>query len=273
MEWSPDLALAVQLARGAGARILESREQGFTQKRKADQSLVTSADLAADTFLRERIRRKFPQDAILTEESGWSGSTGSPRVWVIDPLDGTRAFANDEPGYSVMVALVMGGSPRVGAVHFPETGETVFGERGRGVWVCGADGKIQVLLQGTPPQRARGRLTLSPASSPERRKLLVETSGMVEGRVVHGAGHKMCLVARGDAEAYFSGHGLAMWDTAAAYVLVLERGGNVTLQDGSPLYYGWNSEGEWNHQSPVLVTRGVAHQRILNALGDIGAED
>jgi 3'(2'),5'-bisphosphate nucleotidase len=270
MEWGRDLALGVQLARGAGARILESRKKGFTQERKADQSLVTSADLAADAFLRERIHRKFPQDAILTEESGWSGSTESARVWVIDPLDGTRAFANDEPGYSVMVSLVVEGIPRVGAVHFPDTGETVFGETDRGAWVCGPDGKIQVLLQGTPPQRARGRLTLSPASAPERRALLLETSGMVEGRVVHGAGHKMCLVARGGAEAYFSGHGLAVWDTAAAHVLVLERGGTVSLQDGSPLSYGWNPEQNWSHGSPVLVTRGVSHERVLHALRDVG---
>ena len=96
---------------------------------------VTDADLAVEGQILERLRAQFPDDAILSEESGQEGgSTG--RLWCVDPIDGTREYIEGRPEYAVQIGLLVDGEPVAGAVALPATGEVFWGWQGGGAW-CG----------------------------------------------------------------------------------------------------------------------------------------
>jgi len=110
------LDVARPLAEEAARRIMALRESPLVRKRKTDRSLVTNADEEADRILREGLRKAFPDHAIITEESGLDGSPRAEYVWMVDPLDGTRAYAAGLSGYSVMVGLLKNVKPFAGVV-------------------------------------------------------------------------------------------------------------------------------------------------------------
>src|SRR5258706_15331815 len=105
------VAVARELAVQAGRRIMDLRQTTLVKERKADHSLVTNADHAADDIIRSGLRRHFPTHTVLTEESGSEGGLDAEFVWVVDPLDGTRAYARGTAGFSVMIGLLRRGQP------------------------------------------------------------------------------------------------------------------------------------------------------------------
>src|SRR5688572_30214788 len=116
------LAVARDLALQAGRRLMELRQTELVRERKADRSLVTNADHEADRIIRTGLRQQFPDHAILTEESGLDGDPDSTFVWMVDPLDGTRAYAKGTHGFSVMIGLLKEGRPFAGVVMDPWEG-------------------------------------------------------------------------------------------------------------------------------------------------------
>ena len=128
------LDTAVALLRAAGQRTLRwFRSAELAVERKGDGSPVTVADRDAERFLREQIAAAFPGDAILGEEEApTTGTTG--RRWIIDPIDGTKAFTCGVPLYSNLLALEDEHGIAVGVVHLPALGETVWAGRGLGCW-------------------------------------------------------------------------------------------------------------------------------------------
>src|SRR4051812_26545878 len=100
------LEIARTLAVQAAQRVKELRQAPLALERKADRSWVTNADHEADQMIRNGLARAFPDHAILTEENGLTGSLQAEYMWVVDPLDGTKAFINNVPGYSVMIGLL-----------------------------------------------------------------------------------------------------------------------------------------------------------------------
>src|SRR5690242_2381144 len=94
------------LALAAAKRLMEMRLEPLEKQRKADHSIVTSADHAADKIIREGLHKAFPKHAVLTEESGLEGDRTTEFVWVVDPLDGTKAYVKGVAGFSVMIGLL-----------------------------------------------------------------------------------------------------------------------------------------------------------------------
>ena len=128
------LDTAVALVRAAGERTLRwFRAADLAVERKGDGTPVTAADKDAERFLREQLAGAFPGDGILGEEEApTSGSTG--RRWIIDPIDGTKAFTCGVPLYSNLLALEDEHGIAVGVVNLPALGETVWAGRGLGCW-------------------------------------------------------------------------------------------------------------------------------------------
>jgi histidinol-phosphatase len=134
------LNLAVELAEAAGRNTLAYFGVGKRDPHveyKADDSPVTEADRSSELLMREQIRKHFPDHGILGEEfDSVEGKPGAP-TWILDPIDGTRAFVAGVPLYTVLVALVDGDTPRIGVIHNPVTRETVWAERGEGCFFNG----------------------------------------------------------------------------------------------------------------------------------------
>ena len=123
--WADELAFATDLARAAGAMLLESYERVETIDYKSKRDVVTDADYASERLVIGAIKQRYPGDAILAEESGEHAGvlrddgSGNGRTWVIDPLDGTVNYANGIPFYCVSIGLVVDDRPSVGVILDP----------------------------------------------------------------------------------------------------------------------------------------------------------
>lgn len=134
------LNLAVELAEAAGRNTLAYfglKKRDPRVEYKADDSPVTEADRTTELLMREQIRKHFPEHGIVGEEfDSVEGKPGAP-TWILDPIDGTRAFVAGVPLYTVLVAVVEGNTPRIGVIHNPVTRETVWAETGEGCYLNG----------------------------------------------------------------------------------------------------------------------------------------
>ncbi|MGQ0634765.1 MAG: histidinol-phosphatase [Planctomycetaceae bacterium] len=148
------LEAALQGARAAGDLILAHYQSAnLAVDRKRDSSPVTIADRSAEEFLREKIRNRFPADAVLGEEFGETSGTSGFR-WILDPVDGTKSFIHGVPLFGTLVGVEEQGRCVVGVCHFPALRETIWAAKGKGAWWQTGD---------SPPRPARvsnvGRLS------------------------------------------------------------------------------------------------------------------
>ena len=144
------LEVAVDLVRQAGRMTLDwFRSDDLEIERKGDGTPVTAADKAAEQFLRDEITARFPDDAIIGEEqAARDGRSG--RTWIIDPIDGTKAFTHGVPLYTNLLAMNDADGPAIGVVNMPALGETVYAARGCG---CFVDGRPARVSDRTPHRR------------------------------------------------------------------------------------------------------------------------
>src|ERR1044072_6171705 len=135
------LQFAVELGRGAGDITLEYFRKSPETETKSDGSYVTIADRHAESYLREEIAKRFPDDGVLGEEESESpGRSG--RRWIVDPIDGTFAFVHGVPFYGVLIALEIEGEASVGVVNIPALGEIVYAAKGLGCFLNGEPARV-----------------------------------------------------------------------------------------------------------------------------------
>lgn len=237
---SDDHSLAVDLAARAGRLLLEIRGQGLD-----GAELKAAGDVGSHDFLMAELARLRPTDAVLSEEGKDDAARLSARrVWIIDPLDGTREFSElDRPDWAVHVALWEDGELVAGAVALPAQGQV-----------------LSTALPPRPTARTPGqplRIAASRSRPPEWLAVLAHELGGV--LVPMGsAGAKTCAVLQGQVDAYVHGGGQYEWDSAAPVVVARAGGFWASRVDGSPLVY--NAENPW---LPDLV---VAHPEIAGTL-------
>ncbi len=200
----------------------------------------------------DAIRRRFPEDIVRSEESSRIVAIDDPggRVWIVDPLDGTREFGEGRTDWAVHVALSFDAEPVVGAVALPGLG---------------------VVLRSDSPPRLRPpegtvRVVVSRTRPPEFVPALVERLAAVEVPM-GSAGAKIAAVIRGEADLYVHAGGQYEWDSAAPVAVALAAGLHATRVDGSPLRYA--------QPDPWLPDLVVCHPSlapgVLAALRDLGA--
>jgi myo-inositol-1(or 4)-monophosphatase len=194
---------------------------------KGPGQVVTAADLEVDRLLHEALLGAFPDDGWLSEERPDDGTRlRRSRVWVVDPIDGTRAFADGLPEFSISVALLIDAAPALGVVCAPASGEWFEAERNRGAWLDGA--RLRV---GAPPTLAGARLLSSRTEMRRRRwpELMPEASFTD----VSSLAYKLALVAAGRFDGLVTLRASHDWDLAAAELLIAEAGGLLTAADGA----------------------------------------
>lgn len=136
------LEFATETAHLAGRLTLGYFQAGVQVDRKADDTPVTVADRKAEELIRSRIESAFPTHAILGEEFGEAARDGATHRWIIDPIDGTKAFVHGVPLYSVLLGLEIEGEVEVGAVYFPALDEMVAAANGAGCWWNGRPARV-----------------------------------------------------------------------------------------------------------------------------------
>jgi histidinol-phosphatase len=223
----PDLLdQAVGFARAAGELTLGwFNHAELRVDAKGDGSPVTQADRAAERLLRELIAAAHPEDSIVgEEEDDLVGS--SARRWVIDPIDGTKAFTHGVATFSNLLYLEDEHGPAVGIINLPALGETVYAARGLG---CFLDGTRVTVTDRSDPDGAYLCCTGFHEWTPE---MFARVQGAGIELRTWGDAYGYALVASGRADAMFDPV-LAWWDIAALTVIVPEAGGVLTAWDGS----------------------------------------
>lgn len=231
MDLSADIALAHALADAAGAAIRPYFRAAFQQEQKADASPVTQADREAEAAIRLILERERPQDGIIGEEYG-NEREDAERVWVLDPIDGTRSFIAGRPIFGTLIALTVAGRPVLGLLDQPVTGER---------WI-GADGH-PTTIGGEP---ARTRACIYPGSA-----LFATTAPWFCGKfdilreatgdtLLGGDCYNYALLASGHVDLVVE-EGLKLYDFAALVPIVENAGGRMTDWSGLPL--GTGSDG------------------------------
>jgi histidinol phosphatase-like enzyme (inositol monophosphatase family) len=241
--------LAVELVRGAGdltTRWFASSD--LRVDRKADGTPVTDADRAAEHWVRTQLAERCPADTVIGEEEQPTEGTSGNR-WILDPIDGTKAFTRGVPLYSTLLAYDDEHGPAVGVIGLPALGQVVWAGRGRGCWWDGRPAHVS----DTPTVDGAYLTTSSFSHWPEADLLAVKRAG-AQLRT-WGDGYGYALVATGRADVMVD-HVVELYDVAAFPVIFAEAGGRFTSLDGDP--------------SPAagsgLATNGLLHEQLTKLL-------
>lgn len=238
------LELASSLAAEAGAAILAIRQRGFQVQHKADRSVVTEADHAAEAIIVAGLRHALPGCTIVAEEEVASGkiTAATPELWLVDPLDGTREFTSGSDDFAVNIGLVRNGRPVLGVVGVPATGEIYGGIVGIGAWRQ-KDGSRSPIHARTAPQA--GLTVVASRHHGDQAQLDAFLGGRKVAEVVNfGSSLKFCRVADGRADLYPRFGRTMEWDTCAPQAVLEAAGGSVLTLDGQNLGYakpGWDN--------------------------------
>jgi myo-inositol-1(or 4)-monophosphatase len=245
-------ALLIESVREAGDLALATLRTPLHTWHKANASPVSNADIAVDRLLHRRLTAATPGYGWLSEESADDQARFSaPRVWIIDPIDGTRAYIGGRPDWSIAAALVEDARPILGVVYAPV-------EQGLFVAVAGRG----ATLNGLPIRTSSGR-TLEQARVAGPRRHLEQLCALVPSLrpvpKIHSLALRLARVAQGTLDAAFASQSGQDWDLAAADLLVHEAGGALTTLGGERLAY--------NRQDPVhaaVIAAGrERHARLL----------
>ncbi len=244
-------APAVALAEAAGCAIMAVYAKAFAVESKDDRSPLTAADLASHRLLVDGLEALTPSVPVLSEESlaiPAAERLAWPRLWLVDPLDGTREFVKRNGEFCVCIALIEHGVPVLGVVHAPVTSVTWSAVAGLGAWRREA-GAAEVPLAATTPRATcpRGTVPTEQGATPlrvaaSRSHLDARTAALLERlpdaeRVPMGSALKFGLLAEGRLDLYPRFGPTSEWDTAAGQCLVEAVGGAVLDLDGRPLRY------------------------------------
>jgi len=251
-----ELKIATEAAREAGQVLLRFYGGAYKVSEKSVDNPVTAADLEANEALKTKILGAFPGDGWLSEETADSDARlKQKRVWIIDPLDGTKEFISEIPEFVVCVALVEDGLPRVAVEYNPVRDELFTAAKGHGAFLNGTAIHVskqvdlrQAHVLASRSEEARGEWDAY------QEKMHVELTGSVA--------YKFALVASGRFDATFTLTPKNEWDVCAGSLLVAEAGGMVTDPDGRAIRF--------NNPSTLLpglvASNQLLHRSILNTV-------
>jgi 3'(2'), 5'-bisphosphate nucleotidase len=265
MDYAKELDVALEAAAKAAA-YLRGAYEAFTPIPNATASISTDADRTSQDLILSHLTAAFPDDAFAAEEGTTAPAPtdrDGARLWVVDPIDGTRGFAMKNGEFSVMIGLVVRGRVVVGVVSEPASGRVTYARFGHGCWVRDGDAlptachvthttKLTdaVLVQ----SHAKKGETPWPVAALKPRKV-VET---------YSAGVKLAMVARGEADVYVNTYtNFSDWDICAGDLLVTEAGGQVTEIAGTPVRYGTPGNAQ---RGRLLATNGFLHDAAVAQL-------
>lgn len=263
-----ELEVALQIALEAAAVVKAFAGTKFVIEAKAGDEPVTEADHAANALIVDRLARAFPHDAILSEELPDDGSRhGAERVWMVDPIDGTRDFILGDVGFAVMIGLCVGGRPTVGVVSQPLTGKTYLGVAGQGAWLATPDQARAPLRTSTLSGPPGIRLVASKSHRTPRVDAVRAALQISDEMNIGSVGLKIGLVAEDARDLYvYTGGRTKIWDTCGPEAILLGAGGTITDMDGQPLGYG---DGDLYNRRGIVASNGALHASVLRILAKI----
>jgi histidinol-phosphatase len=254
MSHSSELQAALDAAEAA-ARIARSMYQrNLSVRIKEDKSPVTEADVQCELAIREILQQRFPAHGFYGEETGSSG-LNAESLWLVDPIDGTKAFVREYPMFSTQIALMRGGQLVLGVSSAPVYGELAYAERGCGAFLNGAPLRVSTIDNLESAALSAGNLK-SLAATPERWRRYGELVARLSRIRGYGDFLHYHLLAAGKIDAVLESD-VNILDIAALCVIVRESGGVFTDLSGGLI--GLDS-------TSVLAANPHLHAHVLAAL-------
>jgi 3'(2'), 5'-bisphosphate nucleotidase len=266
-----EMRVALRLARAAGAEALKFYGGVLEIRDKTgNDDPVTQADYAANRVIMPALAREFPADGLLSEETtDTARRLEKNRVWMIDPIDGTKGFIEGNGDFAVQIGLALDGEPVLGVVYQPVADVMHWAARGAGAWVVRPEGtaRLRVSDQTDPPKM---RLAASRMHRSPRMDRIVETFGFTEEVRRGGVGIKIGLIVERQCDLYITlSSRTHQWDTCAPEAILNEAGGRMTDLWGGTIDY--NSRDVRNHDG-LACTNGACHARVVRTLAPLLAE-
>ncbi len=249
---------AVEIAHQAGELIQEYAGKNIGYDLKGEQDLVTEADRASEAMIVKYLQSRFPDHAIVAEESG-EHQGSADYCWYVDPLDGTTNFAHGFPVYNVTLGLEHKGELIAGVIHDPTRGETFTAEKGSGAFLNGK----RIVVSETP-ELSKALLATGFPSRKRHQNINVhffyQTSMRSHGvRRAGAAALDLAYVACGRLDLFWEFR-LNPWDIAAGILILEEAGGKITDMHGAPIQL----------RCPhVLASNGKLHPETLDLFKDV----
>ncbi|HEX7721357.1 MAG TPA: 3'(2'),5'-bisphosphate nucleotidase CysQ [Pyrinomonadaceae bacterium] len=264
-----EIEVATELARTAGAVLLRHYNSPFLVEQKVnalqETEEVTAADREANELIVDRLRNEFPADGILAEEStDTEHRLEKDRVWLIDPMDGTKNFIRRDGDFAVQIGLAVNGESVLGTVYQPVREVLYRAVRGGGSWI----------EEKTEPAR---RMTVSSRTNPNEMVLAssrshrsprmeqVVSTFQFKDEVRRGSvGVKIGLITEQQADLYLHlSPGTKQWDTCGPEIILQEAGGRLTDLFGQPLRYNGI---RIDNRNGIVATNGAAHEMVIEKL-------
>jgi len=232
-----------EICEAAAQLILPLWRSGVAVTQKADESPVTEADHRAEALILEALHSRFPETPVISEEDAARFGTPDaigPRFFLVDPLDGTKAFVRGDTHFTVNIGLIDHGRPVAGAVAAPPTGEVWFTSQGRALKRVGGGPAAPVHVRPWP--RGEALVLISYTMKEETLQALRAQYGFDRTEAMDSS-IKLCRIAEGAADIY-PRHGTTMeWDIAAGHAVLEAAGGRLTTPEGAPFTYGKTQDG------------------------------
>src|SRR5579863_9276672 len=249
---------AAQIAREAGALLMEHFRQRVKVEYKGEADLVTVADRKSEALIRERLRQHWPSFDILGEEGGLQ-DTGSDYRWYVDPLDGTTNFAHGFPVFCVSMGLEYKGERIAGVIYDPTRDELFAAQRGGGAFLNQQPIRVSKVARLAECLVATGFPSHKRHKNPNiffYHQITLHTHGV---RRAGSAALDLCCVACGRFDGFWE-FNLKPWDTAAGVLIVQEAGGKVTDFKSGPFQLD-------SHET--LASNGLVHAALLKEFEQI----
>jgi histidinol-phosphatase len=253
MKHSPELQAALDAAEQAALIARSLYQHNIDVRIKADKSPVTEADVRCEVAIREILEARFPAYGFYGEETG-SHHLNADNLWLVDPIDGTKAFVREYPMFSTQIALMRGGELILGVSSAPIYGEIAFAERGCGAFLNGKPIRVSEIFAIESAALSSGNLkSLAAGSQWNRYGALVARLNRIRG---YGDFLHYHLLASGKIDAVIESD-VNILDIAACAAIVTEAGGRFTDMGGAPITL---------ESTTVLATNGPLHAPVLRAL-------
>lgn len=267
-----ELAVVTKLAREAGAILLRHYHSPFLVEQKVNAlkelEEVTAADREANDLIVERLATEFPDDGILAEESAdTERRLDKERVWMIDPMDGTKNFIQRDGDFAVQIGLAVNGESVAGVVYQPVRDVLYRAARGIGSWIEAPDKTLARMSVSDVIAPHQMVLASSRSHRGPRMEQVVSSFGFKDEVRRGSVGVKVGLITEQQADLYLHlSPGTKQWDTCAPEIILTEAGGRLTDLFGRPLRYNGVRV---DNRNGVVATNGAAHEMVIESLAPL----
>jgi 3'(2'), 5'-bisphosphate nucleotidase len=259
-----ELEITKTIAREAGRILMDIYSGDHSVEWKGYDDPVTAADHAANKFIVAELRRHFPDDGILSEEATDDQiRLGKSRVWLVDPMDGTKQFIEHLDEFAVMIGLAVNGKPELGVVFNPATNKMYYATTSIGAFLE-EPLTTKRLHVATLTDAAKMVAAMSRSHSSPKVDFIKQRLGITQQIQSGSVGLKVGLLAEGRAHVYIHlGAKTNQWDTCAPQAIIEAAGGKMTDREGKPLHY---NIAEIRNLSGVVASNGVLHERVIEEI-------